>query len=146
MKDMKKRRVEVNGVSITYLTGWTDVAFEKVGEFFEGRTSWKIEGKEYAGFLEFSDEKNPLDSPVVFYLFIKGKRTGVVKLEIPSAERLLKVERSSSLKMDFGRFRTELANLLSGNKEFEVHDGDALWKAVRRDLVDETEFRFEYKR
>ena len=148
IEEPKKSVFELNGVSVGYITGYSRLDFEDLKELMRGRTEWIIEGKEYAGFLEFiTTGKSQLleDSPVFFYLFIKGKRTRVLKLEFKSVDEILRIGRVDGIRMKYENFFAHLGSLNSEGPEFSfVEDGKGL-KTIRRDRIDKTEFMVEYE-
>lgn len=143
IEGMKKRIVEINGVSFSYSIGYSKLDFEELKEMVKDR-DWFLEGKEYAGFLNFYSP-NPFGSPITFYLFIKGKSTRVIILDFRSMDEVLKIGRFDGMEMKFEKFLVQLSKGVSDGPEFSTSLTERRWKALRRDKVDNTEFRLEYE-
>jgi hypothetical protein len=142
-----RRNLELNGVSIGYITGYSRLGFEDLKELMKDKTEWMIEGKEYAGFLEFSCTKAEclMDSPVSFYLFIKGRRTRVLKLEFKSLDEISRIGRIDGITMKYENFFAQLGALRSDGSEFSFYGDGKRMEVIRRDRVDKTEFGVEYE-
>jgi len=147
IEDPKRRNLELNGVSIGYITGYSRFDFEDLKELMKGKREWVIEGNEYAGFVEFSCTKVEclMDSPVAFYLFMKGKRTRVLKLEFESVDRISKIGRVDGLTIKYENFFAQLGALRSEGSEFSFSGDGRRLEVIRRDRVDKTEFEVEYE-
>lgn len=142
-----RRNLELNGVSIGYITGYSRLGFEDLKELMKDKTEWMVEGKEYAGFLEFSCTKAEclMDSPVSFYLFIKGRRTRVLKLEFKSLDEISRIGRIDGITMKYENFFAQLGALRSDGSEFSFYGDGKRMEVIRRDRVDKTEFGVEYE-
>ncbi len=148
IENPKKRNLELNGVVIAYTTGYSRISFDDLKEFIKKRTGWTIEGKEYAGFLEFFSCGNAEcleDSPVFFYLFMKGKRTRVLKLEFKSINEISKIGRIDEITMKYENMLAHLGNLNSEGREFSFSVDEEGFKAIRRDRVDITELSIVFE-